>query len=79
MTDHARCRSCDALIVWAMFASGRLMPLDAERVKGGRIVLVPSSKSTPRAEMLPPDPDAVRYVSHFASCPNAAEHRKRPA
>jgi hypothetical protein len=31
----------------------------------------------PLAAYVPSDPGVMRYVSHFASCPDAAEHRKR--
>lgn len=55
------CRSCNALIVWFRTASGKRMPVD-------------------EATTLPTDAehqlDLKRHKSHFASCPNANEHRK---
>ena len=61
------CRSCGAAIVWAKTTTGKSMPLDAEPVPDGNIVLH----------------EGVAYVtgtgdrkSHFATCPNAARHRR---
>lgn len=60
------CSSCGAAIVWVETSSGKSMPLDAkpERrwVRAGR-----TGESAHFAET---------YVSHFATCPNAAQHRR---
>ncbi len=64
--ETSKCRSCGAPIVWVvMRPSGKKMPLDAKPVT--RIVL-----------NLDDDRGEVRdtYLSHFATCPNAAQHRK---
>jgi hypothetical protein len=73
------CSSCSARIVWADTASGARMPVDAEPVPDGNLVL---TYPTPgRALALIVDPaqttidDPPRYVSHFATCPNADQHR----
>lgn len=66
--NTAACRSCGAKIVWALTATGKKIPLDAKPEK--RVVL---ESRTPFGEV------AVvhdTFVSHFATCPNAAEHRK---
>jgi hypothetical protein len=65
--DVAKCRSCGAPIVWVvMRPSGKRMPLDAKPEK--RITLDVIDPAV--AEM------TDTYVSHFSSCPNAAQHRK---
>ena len=70
--EHAKCRSCGASIVWVVTDPGGMrMPVDAKAEK--RFVL------DPLAERLGATPSArleETYVSHFATCPNAAQHRK---
>lgn len=67
------CRSCGAPILWGISArSGKSVPLDPEPVENGNLRLTG-----------PPDFPTVifvregTHVSHFATCPNAAAHRKR--
>jgi hypothetical protein len=60
----SNCRTCGAKIAWVTFESGKKAPLDFPGEK--RIVV---------------DSDGVAhvydtYVSHFSTCPDAAEHRK---
>jgi hypothetical protein len=80
----AHCSSCGAPILWAKYTTGARMPLDREPVPGGtlRVERGPSNWSMAgsdhyhllcfwdRSETEP------RYQSHFASCPQAQEHRK---
>lgn len=57
---ESRCTSCRAAIVWLRTVNGNRMPVDAATVK----------------------PDDTEYngkaghVSHFATCPDAAKHRR---
>ena len=79
-----RCRSCEAPIIWARNQqTDRLMPLDAKPVatgtllldpppRSGEPVLVTSSHALYAARVVAGEP---LYVSHFATCPNAAAHR----
>jgi hypothetical protein len=66
--------------VWAKSEStGRMMPLDAEPSRDGTFVLL-GWESPPIAAKPQPagDPLAAateKYSSHFATCPNAAQHR----
>jgi hypothetical protein len=66
MPDRSTCRSCGAAILWVVtHPGGKRMPLDVPPVK--RFVVE--------------DGEAYQrdtYVSHFATCPNAAQHRKKP-
>jgi hypothetical protein len=57
------CRSCGAVIWWGKTPQGKAVPLDAPEK---RFVL---------------DRDGTvslvdAYLTHFATCPNASEHRK---
>lgn len=73
-TTTTQCRSCGADIVWAKTESGARMPLNASPTRGfqlqeGRFV------EAGQAPIL--GPLTTVYVSHFATCPNAAEHRRK--
>lgn len=66
----SNCRSCHAEIIWAKTESGKAMPLDAKPEK--RFILFPGPDGN--------EDEAVAvdtYVSHFATCPNANQHRKK--
>jgi hypothetical protein len=92
MTAHGRgrCRSCKARIVWALTATGRAMPVDAEPHPEGLLVLelgdtirVRAANAEERTVVMPIfkslRPEVKLFRSHFATCPNATEHRrKRP-
>lgn len=80
------CRSCGAPVVWAVTTTGKRMPVDADPVDGGNVLLSPavSSGQAPTATVVgkavQPNlfgDDSPRYVSHFSTCPNAARHRQR--
>ncbi len=61
-----RCRSCGASITWAMTRAGKSVPLDAN----ARLVL----------QTLATGGYAVPATHvHFATCPQAAAHRRRPS
>lgn len=78
----SRCRSCQAPIVWAFTTSGKRIPLDPDPVDDGNVVLsaAVSPGQAPTAIVLPVGQptldDDPRYVSHFATCPNADTHRR---
>ena len=56
------CKSCGAAIVWGTTRAGKSVPLDAEFVTG----------------LLDEDGQIIKLRrSHFATCPNAAQHSKR--
>jgi hypothetical protein len=77
-----RCRSCKKPIIWAVTTKGRRMPLDPEPVENGNLILRHRMSGLPTALYLTHgadvelQPDEKRYVSHFATCPYAAQHRK---
>ena len=72
-----RCKSCDAPIRWVKMAKGRLMPIDDLAYEDGNIVVQGGRGfvlSKEDAEMY----QGVLFKSHFATCPNAQEHRNPP-
>lgn len=72
-----KCSSCQAEIRWAVTEAGGKMPLDPKPEK--RVILVevvpevgpPSSMEYARV--------VDTYLTHFATCPNSAAHRKPKA
>ena len=77
----ARCRSCDASIIWCRTTRGRSMPVDAEASADGNVlvdadgvahVLSPIEVYGARARG-----EKLR-LSHFVRCPAADEHRRSP-
>jgi len=49
------------------------MPLDPDPVPGGNVWLLADGTAEIHAVG---DPTAIRHVSHFATCPNANQHRR---
>lgn len=88
--NGARCKSCQARVVWVITTRGKAMPIDADQVPTGNIRLTgrtradrygrsaPEVEYTEASSLFTEEVDEPRYVSHFATCPNAAEHRSRP-
>lgn len=86
--DGARCGSCRALITWVITTTGKSMPIDREPVASGNVRATgrkrPNRFGTPAPEvevveassLFAETTDELRYVSHFATCPNASEHRR---
>jgi hypothetical protein len=76
----SRCRSCDEEIVWALTEAGNRMPLDPDPVVDGNLYLEPVAYpgDDPYRVRAVRDGDipAHRRVSHFATCPDADQHRK---
>ena len=69
-----RCKSCHAPILFARTEQGALIPLDAELVLDGRGNIVVGGDGIARVVTS----GSGDRLSHFASCPNASQHR-RPA
>lgn len=79
---NARCKSCNAPIRWCVTEGGKAMPVDLMPVRGGNITLRDEGVRTVAVYVQPllePEEDKGRphYVSHFATCPNATQHRRK--
>jgi hypothetical protein len=78
------CQSCGASVTWVLTeATGKRMPLDPEPVDNGNLQIVASRSGGPVVRYVGQTPkgyvaakDGPRYVSHFVTCPNAAQHRR---
>lgn len=78
--DH--CKSCNALIIWAQTTKGKAMPVDAVPDPDcGNVVLTPRDGRSPLATVYgktsPPPAGALLRTAHFATCRQAAQHRRR--
>lgn len=75
----SKCNSCGAEIIWVKTIAGKSMPCDAglitfERAGGPETFVMPDGK-VERGKRSP-EGNLKGYISHFATCPNAAHHRK---
>lgn len=79
------CRSCGQQILWCFTSSRKRMPVDIEPDPNGLVVPLTADGELREGDTVMVDsgptlndpPDLVRYTSHFATCPNADEWRKR--
>lgn len=65
MSERGSCKSCGAHILWVTTSSGKKMPLDFEPERRFVIDAGEGMRATLRNT----------YVSHFATCPHASQHR----
>jgi len=78
--ERSRCRSCGAEILWARSRGGKRVPLDADPTMRGNVVLTDDGEAIVLNQA---DADQHRrhggtlYLAHFATCPEAAQHRRR--
>ena len=72
----ATCRSCGAPIIWARTVNGKAMPLDAEPHADGVLRISDRGVAVSMGSLTGPGYSAETYKSHFATCVNAAKHRK---
>ena len=72
------CKSCGRPIFFALTAKGRRMPLDADPVAGGNVLVTQDGEDLRAAVVDSASQPVTRplYRSHFVSCPNAARHRR---
>jgi len=76
------CLSCHAPVVWAQTERGKRIPIDREPRPDGNLVLlgdILAGQGTLFAAIFDPirHTGKTRFVSHFATCPHAGEHRRR--
>jgi hypothetical protein len=68
----AFCRSCNAVIEWHKTPAGKNIPLDPDPHPQGNLTF----DDALRVVYMRPGSKPKMYRSHFATCPNAAQHRK---
>ncbi len=81
MGEGARCKSCQAPISWATATGGSLIPLDAEPHPTGNFAVHRNERGDLIARPLKageqPEAHEKAGISHFATCPSSASHRRR--
>ncbi len=81
--EHCSAPTCNRPIIWAVTSNRRAIPVDAEPVKGGNVLLREQhGQPEPLAEVVR-NPARLfgktTWRSHFASCPQAEKFRRRGA
>jgi len=81
---RGKCRGCGTEIVWIMTSSGKSMPCDPSPVPYWQKSKATGKVVTPNGEVLscefqgePNKATGLGYVSHFSTCPNAAQFKKK--
>lgn len=77
-----RCRSCKRPVLWTVTAKdAKRMPVDPQPVENGNIELQERPGKPPLAHYVPTNaPNLMgtpRHVSHFATCPDRDQWRKK--
>ena len=73
----AHCRACNAPIIWAVTASGKNMPVDADAVVAPRGFRLEDGDTVLAVFTAAPELNERLYQSHFSTCPNAGDYRGR--
>lgn len=83
----SKCRSCNAEIMWCVTEQGKRMPIDANPSEQGNVVVFECAETgTDMCRVVSKDEMATWsadesplyvYTSHFATCPNAKQHRSK--
>ena len=73
MSGSSTCKSCGAPVIWKVTEGGKKIPIDPEPCEDGNLILF-GTGAHPLSMMKIWTGD--KYKSHFATCPNAAAHRR---
>ena len=70
---------CGAPIFWAVTKNNKPIPIDAEPAADGNLRLEDGvAHYLTKTDQMSMFASGPRYVSHFATCPDAASYRKKP-
>jgi hypothetical protein len=64
-------------IRWVKTPAGKMMPLDEKPVLDGNLVVIDGVATAGGDQESILYGDGFRYVSHFATCAQAAQHRRK--
>lgn len=76
MPDVSKCSSCGRAIIWAASPNGARLPLDARAATVYYLDAANPPNAIPLKIDIAGEGDLKKYVSHFITCPNAAEHSR---
>lgn len=85
LPDIRSCKTCGERIRWVITNTGKRMPIDAWPNTQGNVVLedrggqLVASVLRERQAIARRNAGHELFISHFATCPQAATHRKRTA
>lgn len=69
------CKSCGAKIVWGKTVNGKSIPIDMYSLPESDKVLLIDRWNT--GNNIPLIFNPQKHISHFATCPNSNQHRKK--
>ena len=76
-----KCRSCGEEIIWIKMKSGKAMPCDVKPIPYRETFSGGMKLVTPAGDVISGNYDGTSdnfaYISHFATCPNADQHRRK--
>jgi hypothetical protein len=73
------CRSCGARVLWVRTATGKPMPVDPRPNPSGNIRLRGNPDVLGQEDLRHLPAGSPLYLSHFVTCPQAGQHRRRHA
>ncbi len=76
----ARCGSCQAAVVWTVTEAGKALPVNELPIEGGNVEVTADGALLTSRVLGPMEASLVEgplYLSHFVTCPQAGEWRKR--
>ena len=73
----AQCRSCKIQVRWVETEAGKKMPIEVRSDPRGNLVLHADGAHVHVATQQDKDRGLPLYLSHFATCAQAATHRKK--
>ena len=76
---NALCRSCGASVLWCLTPAGKLMPVNSDPVEGGNLNVRLGTTKDAHGRFIPvvEVKTGGGFVSHFATCKDAPDWRKR--
>lgn len=75
---NGECRSCGKSVIFVtMLPSEKTTPIDPDLEHGGNVEIRKNSKGKLYAKVTGPDPEQRKWISHFATCPQADGWRNR--
>ncbi len=70
-----RCKSCGAKIVWCKTINGKMIPVNLDSLtESDKALLLDRWR---KGDDTPLDFNVHAHITHFATCPQAAEHRRK--
>lgn len=80
MPNQARCKSCNALIMWLRNdRTGKMSPIDAAPNINGNCLVLDDDEHyhvLAKIDAIAQDPSRI-YTNHFATCPEAAQWKSK--